>query len=258
MPDIYEINTFLKKILDPTTINDYCINGIQIENNKNINKIAFSVDASIASLEKAIKINSDLLIVHHGILWNTVLPIKGNLKERIYLLLNNNIGLIAYHLPLDIHHEYGNNIQILKKISKNINFKRLKNNISPFGYNRGIAVGWQIDFKSPKTIYEIYSSLNIEEKNIKYLNFGTKEIKKIAVISGSGGHYFNEVISNKIDLFITGDSAHVLFHEAKENKINILFAGHYFTETFGIIAIEKIIKKEFKIETTFIDIPTGL
>ena len=114
MNDIFKINTFLKAILDPKNIQDIAINGIQVENEGQIKKIAFVVDASIQSIEKAYQTGANLIIAHHGIFWGGSNPITGNHYQRIRLLLNYNMGLIAYHLPLDSHEIYGNNIQILK------------------------------------------------------------------------------------------------------------------------------------------------
>ncbi len=255
MTNIHKIQSFLKKLLDPNTISDISLNGIQVENDgKEIKKIAFAVDASIASIEKAVKNECTLLIVHHGFFWGTPIPITGIFKQRIKLLLENNIGVIAYHLPLDLHADYGNNIMILKKILKT------SYDISPFGQYHKNLIGWQANLKKAIFIKEILNNLeiSIDDKSIKYLSFGKKEIKKIAVVSGGGSSCFNEAVNKNIDLFITGDQDHTLFHSAKENKINILFAGHYYTEIFGIKAIQKVIEKKFKIETCFLDIPTGL
>ena len=254
MPNIYQIQSFLKELLDPNNMSDYGINGIQVENDgTDIKKIAFAVDASIASIEQTILNKCTLLIVHHGFYWGKPNPIIGNFKNRVKLLLDNNIGIIAFHLPLDCHSEYGNNITILKKISKSLP------NLSPFGFYHNNYIGWLVDLNKPIFIKKIFDNLNISENNnIKYLSFGNKEIKKIGVVSGGGSFCINEAIENKIDLLITGDPDHTLYHSAKENKINILFAGHYFTETFGIKAIQNVIENKFKISTCFIDIPTGL
>ena len=201
----------------------------------------------------AIDNKSNLLIVHHGFFWGKPVPVIGSLKKKIELLFNNDIGLIAYHLPLDCNYLYGNNIQILRKI---IN----KNEVSPFGFDKGFSIGWQTQIENNITIEQICNILDIPIDNLsnKYLGFGNKNIKKIAVVSGAGTRYFDEAIYNNIDLYITGDSDHILFHKAKENNINVLFAGHYYTETFGLKAIEELIKTQFNIKTFFLDFPTNL
>ncbi len=255
MVNINKIQSFLKELLDPNNISDIAINGIQVENDgSKINKIAFAVDASIISIEQTILKKCNLLIVHHGFFWGNQQPITGVLKNRIKLLLDNNIGLIAYHLPLDMHSQYGNNIIILKKVIKKLSY------YSPFGMYHNNYIGWQTNLKKPMFIEEISKNLDISlnDNTFKYLAFGNKEIRKIGVVSGGAASCFNDAINNKIDLFITGDRDHTLYHSAKENKINLLFAGHYFTETFGIKTLQKVIEKKFDVYTCFLDLPTNL
>jgi len=245
---INEINNFIKTYLSSDTIKDIAINGIQLENDTDIKKIAFTVDLSNDSINSAIEKKCNLIIVHHGIFWGSPLPITGTFKNRIKLLLDKNIGLIAQHLPLDMHPEIGNNAQILKLLDAN--------ELLPFGMEKGCFYGYKTEFPRGLTIEQINNKLNI--KNKIYLDFGNKSIKKTAVVSGSGSKFLNEAINDNIDLFITGDSEHIVYHAAKESGINVLFAGHYYTETFGIKALMGLIEKNFKVETFFIDIPTGL
>ncbi|HOJ64395.1 MAG TPA: Nif3-like dinuclear metal center hexameric protein [Spirochaetota bacterium] len=253
MTNIFTINNFLKEILDPNNMSDIAINGIQVENDGNeIKKIAFAVDASFAAMEKAIKEGCSLLITHHGIFWGKVEPVTGIIKKRLKLMLENNLGLISYHLPLDAHPEYGNNAQILKKLGII--------NMQPFGKYKGNLIGFKGECEKPITIENICDKLGVilNKNNVSYLGFGKKEIKKIGVVSGGASDNVYDAIEEKLDLFITGESSHEIYHTALENNINVLFAGHYHTETFGIKAIQNKIEEEFKIYTIFCDIPTGL
>ncbi|MBN2545307.1 MAG: Nif3-like dinuclear metal center hexameric protein, partial [Spirochaetes bacterium] len=111
---INEINNFIKDYLSSEAIKDIAINGVQLENDADIKKIAFAVDMSNDLINSAVEKNCNLLIVHHGIFWGSPIPITGTFKNRIKILMENNIGLIAQHLPLDMHPEIGNNAQILK------------------------------------------------------------------------------------------------------------------------------------------------
>jgi dinuclear metal center YbgI/SA1388 family protein len=233
-------------------LSDYAINGIQVENEGLIKRASFAVDCSLLAIQKAVENKSELLIVHHGIFWGKPVPVISNQRYRIKMLLENNIGLIAYHLPLDCHPVYGNNIQILNKIGITKN--------SSFGFYKGTQIGFMGEQDNPVSIEYILSRLGIviDEKKVRYLNFGKNEIRSIAVVSGGGGSCFEEALSKKADLFITGDAEHEMYHSAKENSINVLFAGHYFTETFGVTALKDLIHKEFGIDTVFTEIPTGL
>jgi dinuclear metal center YbgI/SA1388 family protein len=251
MLDIYKINDFLKNILDPGNMKDVALNGIQVECEPEIKKIAFAVDGSLSSIEKAISEKSQLLIVHHGFFWGRPESITGNHFIRIKKMVENNIGLIAYHLPLDANNEYGNNIGIARKINGE--------NVIPFGDYHGFPIGFQCGLNSLK-IEAICKMLDISinEKTVRYLPFGKKEIKTAGIVSGGGSSCFTEAVEKKLDLFITGDADHTLYHQAYESNMNVLFAGHYFTETFGVQLLQKLLEKEFGVQTVFCDIPTGL
>lgn len=253
MINIYTINNFLKNLLDPDSMADVAINGIQVDNDgSEVSKIAFTVDASYASIEKAAEEKCNLLITHHGIFWGKVEPITGAHRNRIKRLLDANVGLISYHLPLDAHFVYGNNIQIIKEIGV-----RSPEKFAPY---KGNLIGYTGNLDKSLSIDEIAAKLGLDlkAKGVNYLGFGNNDIKKVAVVSGGAGDNVFDAINSDADLFITGDSYHELYHVALENKINVLFAGHYFTETFGVKALMKKIEEEFGLKTTFLDIPTGL
>lgn len=251
MINIFSINNFLKNLLDPFNMPDIAINGIQVENDCNeLKKIAFAVDASFQSMEMAIKEECFLLITHHGLFWSKVEPIVGIMKKRLKFMLENNLGLISYHLPLDANPQYGNNAKILEKLG----IKKME----PFAKYKGNLIGFIGESEKSLSKDIILNKLELHKNNFIYLDFGKKEIKKIGVVSGGAGENLYDAIEAKVDLFITGEASHVLYHVASENKINVLFAGHYYTETFGIKAIQKKIEEKFKVETIFCDIPTGL
>lgn len=249
MNTINTINTYLKDILDPGSMSDIGLNGIQVENEGEIGKIAFAVDASIASIEKVIEEGCSLLVVHHGFYWGRMFPITGISRKRIKLLLDNNIGLIGYHLPLDTHPELGNNARMMQLVGAE--------DLKPFGYNKGVYSGF-IGTSAPQTVQEVIKRLDFKDDSYTHLDFGPGKVEKIAVVSGSGGRYFYEACAKGADLYITGDPDHTIYHPAAENGIHILFGGHYQTETFGIRALQKRIEQEFAIPTCYIDIPTGL
>lgn len=229
---------------------DFGYNGIQVENNGEIRKIAFAVDACEETILQAVRLECNLLVVHHGLFWGKDLPVTGSHYRRLKALLENNIGLLAYHLPLDGHPEVGNNAQILKKLSAA--------DITPCGYHKGFAVGYIGSLQQPTAIDSIVKMLDIPDNSLKILPFGKNKITKVGVLSGSGGHYFQDFVNAGAELFITGDSEHILYHAAKEQNINILFAGHYHTEIWGVQALQQLIAEKLSIETQFISIPTGL
>lgn len=250
MQTINTINNFLTDLLMSSPVPDFGFNGIQVENTGEIKKIAFAVDVCEETIKKAIAANCNLLIVHHGLFWGKDLPITGGHYRRIKALLENNIGLLAYHLPLDGHAEVGNNAQILKKLNAS-NFK-------PCGFHKGFAVGYIGELAIAKTIDEIAKTLEIPDDSLKVLSFGKKEITKVGVLSGGGGHYFQDFVDAGAEVFITGDAEHILYHAAKEQNANIIFGGHYHTEIWGVLALQKLLSETFSVETEFINAPTGL
>ena len=221
--NIYKITKFLNKELKVKYIEDSSRNGTQVKACKDIRKVGFAVDASLSTFEKAKKSNVDLLIVHHGLFWKGIPGNRELLKKRINFLRKNKISLYASHLPLDLHKQYGNNIQLCNILGLN--------NIKLFGKYHGINIGYSGSIK-PTSITSIIRKLNIKlSTKCKNILFGKKTIKSIAIVSGGGSCSFDE--SLKFDLFITGEAPHHLYNETRDQKHNLIIAGHYATETVG-------------------------
>ena len=248
--DLKEICMYLDDILKINEIDDYSINGLQVENNGVVTKAACAVDASVETFEKAINIGADFILVHHGILWKNDFRVTGNMYERVKMLVDNNISLYAAHLPLDIHPVFGNN----SRISDVLGWE----SIEDFGKYHGMLIGKLFRFNKPKKINEIAEEIKTKIGGEPVLwPFGKAEIKSVAYISGGGISMLNQAIEADIDCFITGEPAHSAFWLAKEAGINVIFAGHYYTETLGVKSIAKELKNKFKIDTEFIELPTG-
>ncbi len=237
---------FLNKYLNSHKISDYSVNGLQVEGKDEIKNILLGVSYSVELGKKAQKENFDAIIVHHGILWNKPQKITGNFKKRIEVLIKNDINLIAYHLPLDLHPVIGNNITILKLFG----IKK----IEKFGYYDGIYLGFCGRLKKKTDINEIERIIKakINPESI-FINSGKKEIKTIGVISGGGSNFIEEAYYKNIDLFITGEGKENVYELAREYKINFVACGHYRTEVFGVKELGKLISKKFGIKTEFFD-----
>ena len=251
-PNLTEIVNFLDNYLDPERIEDVSANGLQVGKEHPVEKAAFAVDASMDSLIGAKQANADMLIVHHGIVWGGIKNITGNLYERIKFMMDNEIALYASHLPLDRHPVCGNNIQIIKLLG-------IHENVSEFGKYHGNFIGYLGEYDKPKNLQEITGE--IEEKlntQCITLKFGGDKIKKVAVVSGGAASIVSEAIEKQIDLYITGEVKHDIYHLVKESGINVIAAGHYATETTGVRALMEVIKEKFNIDVEFLNIPTGL
>ena len=251
---IREIDRFFHELLPIDNIKkaDRAINGVQVLNkSEEISKIAFAVDASLESFKRAAQWGADMLFVHHGIFWGTEKAITGDYFKRISFLIENNIALYAVHLPLDADLQIGNNISVAKKAGLE--------DIEPFGEYHGVKVGYKGIFKNPVGCDEILVSLGFNAKEmLAVLKFGPEKCRSAAVITGGACKEVEQAIDENIDLYITGEITHQIYHQCLEAGINVLSAGHYLTETFGVKNVEKAVKEKLSLETCFIDIPTGL
>ncbi len=243
---------FLDNYLEINSVNDTCWNGLQYEGKHLINKVALSVDAGIETFKKAQENYADILIVHHGHFWKNRNPsIIGWAKERLKILIKNDISLYACHLPLDRHKTVGNNAQILKLLGAKIT--------SEFLGEPGKNIGWIGELPEVSQLEEVSQKLTSKlHSKLRVVDSGNRFIKTVAVCSGGGGYTgFYEAMDKKVDLYITGDTIEI-YHTAKDSGLNVIFGGHYNTETLGLKALSEIIKDTLNVETVFIDIPTEL
>ena len=247
---VKELKRYLDDFLNIKAIDDYSMNGLQVgQENKDITKVAFSVDASLEFFNKAAKSGYNFLIVHHGLFWGENFPITGIHYKRFKVLIDNELNLYAAHLPLDLNPTLGHNAEMAKKLKLE--------NIEPFGIYKGISIGFKGNFQNSKSINEIKKIFDRLFGKYDFLVMGKKKIKSIAIVSGGAASLIPEAIENDIDLYVTGEPSHSMYHIIKEAKLNVIFGGHYKTETFGLLALQKQIEKQFHLKTKFFDIPTG-
>lgn len=246
------LTNYLNELLPVRSLEDASWNGLQIEGSERVQKIALGVTAGTQLFTAATTIQADYVVVHHGHYWRYGTPsITGWEKRRIDILLKNNISLYASHLPLDKHLTIGNNAQLLKLLHAEITGDFMTNGNDTSSYTGMIVRG--------KHREEIVSLI---ETNLKTtcitLPFGPPIIRSVAVCSGGGGYRaFAEALDQRVDLFITGDTAEI-YNDAKDSGTNVIFAGHHATERLGVQALGQLLQKTFEIQVEFIDIPTGL
>jgi dinuclear metal center YbgI/SA1388 family protein len=243
-----EVVQFLDEYLRINEWDDKSRNGLQVEGSSEVEKIAFAVDACMESFEGAQRVGADMLIVHHGLVWGGIEYVRGITARRLKFLLENGISLYAAHLPLDAHPEVGNNVQLLKIVGAEID--------EPFGVYHGKTIGYAgiVDSSIEDIASMIEKTLNTEAK---LLRFGEDEVRRVGVVSGKGVFAISQAIG-KLDLFITGEAEHEAYHVAKEGGLNVIFAGHYATETVGVKALMEVVREKLGIEVEFVDVPTGL
>ncbi len=230
---------------------DASLNGIQVGRlDMDISRMAFAVDACMDTFKRTAAEGAQALFVHHGIFWGPALPLTGVHGERVRFLMNNDIALYACHLPLDRYSPLGNNAQMAQILGLE--------DLKPFGEYKGRHIGFKGLLPEPESIESVVERLfGFWDARINALRFGPKKIRSVGMISGGGTREVSQAIAQGLDLYITGDSSHNIYHECREAGINVLFAGHYLTEVFGVQAMAKEVKSSLGLETFFIDVPTG-
>lgn len=231
---------------------DDSLNGLQVDNDgKDINKIAFAVDACQESFQLAAQRGAGLLFVHHGLFWGKPLAVKGSLRSRLEILLKHNVALYAVHLPLDQHPEVGNNAALSQLLGLE--------NLEPFGLYHGKKIGYKGVFSKPITIEEAVQRISFMNRPpLGVYPFGNREIHSCGVVSGGAPWEALEAIEDRLDLYITGEMSHSVYHYAWEGKLNMIAGGHYATEVWGVKKVMEKVAHDTGLEVEFLDIPTGL
>jgi dinuclear metal center YbgI/SA1388 family protein len=244
-----ELEQFLNTLLKPENIKDFAPNGLQIQGSDEIRKIVTGVTATQALIDEAIKQKADTILVHHGYFWkNESYVIRGMKHKRIKALLDNNINLFAYHLPLDIHPTLGNNAQLAQLFGITVTD----------GLERGnpLSIAMQGEFAQALT-GEALATLISSKLSRECLHISppsNKKIKTIAWCSGGGQNYVELAAEQGIDAFISGEISEQSTHVATEMDIHFFACGHHATERYGAKALGEYINEQLGTEVCFIDI----
>lgn len=243
MPKIKDILSFCNATLKPENFSDYCHNGMQIGNpEKKVQKIALGVSASKNFLTQAGEWGADLCLCHHGIIFGKIQKVDDVLHGRLQKIMQYDMGVIGYHLPLDAHSEYGNNIAICKRLG----LKNLQKSDIGFTGDFPEKMRWE-DFLDlvQKTINPNTPFAECTEK---------KEVSRVCVISGGASGYSDVALQWEADTFLFGELKESAVHEMRERNLNFVAAGHYATEVFGVQALGKAIEEKFSgLEVRFIE-----
>jgi dinuclear metal center YbgI/SA1388 family protein len=239
------------ELLKPHEFSDWpgAVNGLQVENRGKVSKIAAAVDGTLATIKLAIEAKADLLLVHHGLFWSPTHPWTGNKYLMLRLLLDHDLAVYSSHLPLDAHPRLGNNAQICAALG----FTKLK----PFYFEKGKHIGLQTRTKIHR--HELVQRMAAATNSPVNLAPGGPDIcRKIGVVTGGAGDQLKKAHDEGVDTFITGEGPHWSFAVAEDLGMNVLYGGHYATETFGVKALANVLSKEFTIPWAFLDHPSGL
>jgi dinuclear metal center YbgI/SA1388 family protein len=246
-----EIVSHSDKLLRTAEVQDYdgAVNGLQVENRGPITRLAAAVDASLATAKLAVQAGANLLLVHHGLFWGPSHPWTGKRYELLKVLLEADLAVYSSHLPLDAHPRLGNNVRLCSALG-------LKN-LKPFFVSHGAPIGFRANLRIGRE--ELAASVTrVTGVEARVLPGGPSVCRRIGVVTGGAGGDLKVAATEGVDTFITGEGPHWTYALAEELGLNVIYGGHYATETFGVKALAEHLSKRFGIPWVFLDYPTGL
>ena len=241
---------YLNDYLSINDIPDSSPNGLQVQGRPRVGKLAFAVDASVQTIRAAVRSRADMLIVHHGLFWGIHQQIVGNLHKRIAALIKADLSLYAAHLPLDCHQEIGNNVQLARLLDMKV--------VGRFADYHGVVIGTLAHCEKPLRRDRLADNINKRlEVKVDILPFGSAVVRNVGIISGEAAKFAEDARRAGCDTLITGETSHTAYHMAKEAEINVIYGGHYATETVGLRALAEHVRQTLGLSYKFISAPTG-
>lgn len=248
MARLTDIVAFTNDFLEIDKFEDYSPNGLQVEGNSEVKKIVSGVTASQALIDGAIEQGADMILVHHGFFWRSESSeIVGQKYQKIKSLIENQISLLAYHLPLDAHPECGNNVQLATRLGVNL-FSTFGPGKIPLGVIGELEDGMNADM----FVDQLQGVLNREPLHIG-ADLG-KPTKRIALCTGGAQSYFSSAIDQGVDMFVTGEVSEQNYHMALESGVNFVAAGHHATERYGVQALADLLREKFSVEANYFEL----
>ncbi len=243
---LQKIVAFLDQELRTAEVRDYpnAHNGLQLENAGGVTRVACAVDACEAVIDAAGEAGADLLIVHHGMLWQGAQRIEGASFRKLKRAIDSGLAIYSSHLPLDLHPRLGNNALLAKALGLA--------KTQPF-----LEIGVRANVNLP-----LETLIDRVEKAVRapvhFAPGGPERVRKLGIVTGGAGGEIAKAAAAGVDTFLTGEGSHWTFTAAEELGVNLIYAGHYATETFGVRALGAELEKKFKLPWMFIDHPSGL
>jgi dinuclear metal center YbgI/SA1388 family protein len=246
-----ELVVYLDDFLQVKTIEDRSNNGLQVEGAAEVSSLAFAVDAGLAAFEGAREAGAQMLIVHHGLFWDSPLMVTGIHRRRLKLLLEADLSLYASHLPLDFHETVGNNAVLARWLKLE--------EVGPFGDYKGLPAGIAGRLPAALSLDRFVALVenSLGEPVSRVWPFGPSTVHQVGIVSGGAGFLVDQAAEAGVDVYLTGEVSHNVYHQALELGLNVVYGGHYATETAGLQALAEHLADRFDLETFFLDLPTG-
>lgn len=247
-----DLVAYLDDYLHVTDVPDFpgARNGLQVENGGTVTRIAACTDACQATIDAAAERGADLLLVHHGLFWGDgIQPLTGRNYRRIRGLLDGGIAVYSAHLPLDVHPEVGNNVQLARLLGMDA--------AGRFGEYEGCAIGvhGELEVARDELARRLAKAVGHAPTVIAT---GPERCRRIGIVTGGGSSLIAQAHDAGLDTFVSGEGPHHSYFDAEEWGLNVIYAGHYATETLGVKALAEHLGERFGLPWEFIDHPTGL
>jgi len=249
--DLAVVVSYLDRYLRTSEVPDApnALNGLQLANGGTISRVTAAVDLCDATVQMAAQQGADLLLVHHGLFWGGLQPLTGRAYRRVAGLIRHNIALYSAHLPLDVHPEVGNNAALAHRLGV---ARR-----GEFGEEYGMRIGVWGEVDIPRAVLAQRLG-EVVGGHPRLMAFGPERVRRVGIVTGAAGSMIGQAAAQGLDTYITGEGAHHTFFDAEELGLNVFYAGHYATETFGVKALAERLCTEFDLPWTFLDHPTDL
>lgn len=249
--DLAVVVSYLDRYLRISEVPDapHALNGLQVANGGTINRAAAAVDLCEATVQMAAQQGADLLLVHHGLFWGGLAPLTGRAYRRVAGLVKHNIALYSAHLPLDVHPEVGNNALLARQLGLARG--------GEFGEEYGTRIGvWgEVDVARAALAQRLE---DVVGGRARLMAFGPERVRRVGIVTGAAGSMIAQAAALGLDTYITGEGSHHTYFDAEELGLNVFYAGHYATETFGVRALAERLCAEFDLPWSFLDHPTDL
>ena len=248
MVALIELVKYTNELLDINQFADYCPNGLQVEGKSELQKIVSGVTASQALVDAAINAGADGILVHHGYFWKGEDPcVTGMKRKRLARLLDAGVSLLAYHLPLDAHPDYGNNAQLARVLGFNTEGK--------FGRGPGDQLGVFGTLDSPMAATDLRDHIMAKlGRAPQHIPGSATTIERIAWCTGAAQGYIEQAVATGVDAFVSGEISEQTVHVVRETGIHFYAAGHHATERYGAQALGEHLASKFGLTHQFIDI----
>ena len=247
MADLEEVTRYLDTLLEPDGYDDFGPNGLQVPGAPEVTKVVTGVSAQLELFERAAEAGAQLVVCHHGLFWDFhTRAITPAMRRRLKALLDRDISLAAYHLPLDAHPEVGNNALICKALELERGER--------FG-----GVGWigRSDQGVPFPEFRDRCAATFGQEPLVW-DAGPDVVGSVGVVSGAAHSSLTDAIALGLDAFITGEPAEHTMADAREAGVHFLACGHYATETLGVRRVGELLEERFAIVHEFIDVPNPI